>query len=58
MKGKDIQIGKTYEIKVSGTVVPVRITRESPYGGWEGRNTITGRSIRIRGAGRVRRQVA
>jgi len=33
----------------------VRITGESPYGGWRGKNLATGREIRIRSAARLRR---
>jgi hypothetical protein len=36
-------------------VVPVRITSESPHGGWNAVNTTTGREIRIRSAARLRR---
>lgn len=57
MKTKDIVIGKTYAAKVSGTVVPVRIIRESPYGGWDGVNTQTGRQVRIKSPQRLRREV-
>jgi hypothetical protein len=35
----------------------VRITGESPYGGWRGTNLATGREIRIRSAARLRRLV-
>jgi hypothetical protein len=54
MRKGDVQIGSTYNVKVSGRVVPVRITRESPYGGWVGQNIKTGREVRIRTAGRLR----
>jgi hypothetical protein len=55
MKKRDIQIGATYIAKVSGVLTRVRITRESPYGGWHGTNLTTGREVRIRGAARLRR---
>jgi hypothetical protein len=54
MKAKDVHIGETYEVKVSGKIQPVRITAESPYGGWVGINTETGREVRFRTAGRLR----
>jgi hypothetical protein len=57
MKKRDIEIGKTYLAKVSGNLVPVRITSESAYGGWNAVNSTTGREVRIRGAGRLRRPV-
>ena len=54
MKGKDVQIGETYIVKVSGKLAPVQILRVSPYGGWDGRNRATGRDVHIRGPGRIR----
>jgi hypothetical protein len=55
MKKRDITIGETYLAKVSGKLVPVRITSESPHGGWNAVNTTTGREVRIRSAARLRR---
>ena len=55
VKRQDVQIGSTYIVKVSGVLAKVRITGESPYGGWVGRNLATGREIRIRSAARLRR---
>ena len=55
MKKAEIQIGNTYIAKVSGVLAKVRITGESPYGGWRGKNLATGREIRIRSAARLRR---
>src|SRR5260370_29908690 len=55
MKKRDVKIGETYLAKVSGKLVPVRITSESPYGGWNAVNTTTGREVRIRSAARLRR---
>ena len=55
MKRQDVQIGSTYIVKVSGVLAKVRITSESPYGGWRGTNLATGREIRIRSAARLRR---
>ena len=55
MRKADVVLGETYKVKVSGKLVPVRLTAESQYGGWIGTNTATGRTIRIRGAGRLRR---
>jgi hypothetical protein len=57
MKKHEVTLGGVYAAKVSGKVVPVRITGESPYGGWDGVNTQTKRTIRIRGAGRLRRRL-
>lgn len=55
MKKAEIQIGSTYIAKVSGVLAKVRITGESPYGGWRGMNLATGREVRIRSAARLRR---
>ena len=57
MKKADIQVGLTYIAKVSGVLAKVRVTGESPYGGWRGINLATGREIRIRSAARLRRPV-
>jgi hypothetical protein len=57
MKKRDVEVGKTYLAKVSGNLVPVRITGESVHGGWNAVNTTTGRDVRIRSAARLRRPV-
>lgn len=57
MKRKQVTLGHTYAAKVSGKVVPVRIDRESPYGGWDGTNTVTGREVRIKTAARLRYEI-
>jgi len=57
MRKSEVQIGGIYRAKVSGRVVSVRIVRESPYGGWDAVSTATGREIRIKTAGRLRRAV-
>jgi hypothetical protein len=57
MKKAEIRIGTIYSVKVSGKVVPVRIVAESLHGGWIGRNEVTGREVRIRTAGRLRKPV-
>jgi hypothetical protein len=54
VKKKDVEIGKIYTAKVSSRLVPVRILRESPYGGWDAQNLITTRVVRIATAGRLR----
>jgi hypothetical protein len=58
MKAKDVQIGKTYIVKVSGKFCRVRVTREiiAPWTGWIGKNLDTGREINIRSAARFRRE--
>lgn len=57
MKKAQVQVGKTYLVKVSGSIVPVKLTKEGTTSGWLGVNLRTGREIRIRTAGRLRREV-
>ena len=56
MKKADVTVGKTYIVKVSGNLVPVKLTSVSQYGGWNGKNTVTGRDVRIKTAARLRRE--
>ncbi len=53
MRKQDVEVGKMYAVKVSGKMAPVRIDRVSPYGGYDGINIRTGRSVRLRTAGRL-----
>ena len=55
MLKKQVQVGATYEAKISGRLVPVRLLRESPLGGWSATNLATGRSVRIKSAAKLRR---
>lgn len=57
MKKSYVRIGATYTVRISGKLAPVKIICESPLGGWHGRNTQTGRAVRIRTAGRLRTQI-
>ncbi len=57
MQKRNVKVGSTYIVKVSGTLAKVRITREHPRGGWYGTNLATGREIRIRTAARLRSEV-
>ncbi len=54
MQKRNVRIGTTYIVKVSGTLARVRLTREHDRGGWYGSNLATGREIRIRTAARLR----
>lgn len=56
MKKSEVEVGKTYVMKVSGRLVPVRITNSCQFGGWYGLNTVTLREVRIRTAGKLRRE--
>ena len=54
MNKSDVKVGGVYSAKVSGNVVPVRIDRENPRGGWDGTNLKTKKSVRIKSAQRLR----
>ena len=54
MKKHEVKLGGLYLAKVSDKVVPVRITGESPHGGWDAVNEKTGKRIRIKSAQRLR----
>lgn len=56
MKKNEVVVGKTYMVKVSGRVVPVKLDSVSRYGGWVGTNTVTGREVRIHTAAKLRRE--
>lgn len=58
MLKKDVQVGATYVVKVSGKTAGVKIVAEHHLGGWLGRNIATGRDIRVRTAARLRRLVS
>lgn len=54
MKKSEVEVGKTYTVKVSGKLQPVMLTSVSQYGGWYGINTATKRDVRIRSAAKLR----
>ena len=58
MKKANVKVGEVYSAKVSGNVVPVRIDRENPRGGWDGTNLKTKKSVRIKSAQRLRGKAA
>lgn len=69
MKAKDIQVGRSYLVKVSGSVVPVRVTglfgytigrgsREQFRDGWTGINVTTGRAVKVRSPQKFRGEVS
>jgi len=58
MKKNQVTIGSIYQVNVSGKKARVRITGESPHGGWDGTNLDTKRKVRIKTAGRLQRQLA
>lgn len=57
MLKKQVQLGRTYAAMVSGSVQPVTLISESSYGGWNGRNENTGRTVRIKTAAKLRYEV-
>lgn len=58
MKQSDVKIGATYQVKVAGNLVPVKIVRTHECGGWDGTSVKTGKTIRIKTEQRLRRQLA
>ena len=55
MKSENVVVGRIYAAKVSGRVVPVRITARRADGpGWTGENVTTGRAILVRSPRRLR----
>jgi hypothetical protein len=57
MKKAEVEIGESYEAKVSGRIATVTITSVCHYGGWYAKNMATGKTIRIKGAQRLRKHV-
>jgi hypothetical protein len=57
MKKQDVQLNRTYIVKVSGKLVPVALVQENSLGGWNAVNLLTHRGVRIRSAARLRRPV-
>jgi hypothetical protein len=53
MLKKDVKINGIYRATISNHSVLVRIVSESPYGGYNGINLSTGRSVRFRSARRL-----
>lgn len=54
MKKDNVKLGQTYVCKVSGSVVPVRLDRESPHGEWVGVNMTTRKEVREESAQHLR----
>jgi hypothetical protein len=50
MKKSAVKVGETYLKKVSGKMVPVKITGENRRGGWDAVNTKTGRQVWVKSA--------
>ena len=58
MKKSGVKVGACYKVKVSGKIVPVRITGENAIGGWDGVNQATGKAVRIKSPARLRSKVS
>jgi len=58
MKKSEIKTGEVYSAKVSGSIVPVRIDRENPRGGWDATNMKTKKAVRVKSAQRLRGKAA
>ena len=58
MKKDQVKIGQVYAAKVTGKIVPVRITGESRHGGWDAINVRTKRPVRIKSAQRLRSRIS
>jgi hypothetical protein len=54
VRKSEVILGQVYRAKVSGGTTLVRLTAESPYGGWVAINLATKREVRIKTAGRLR----
>ena len=54
MKAKEVKIGCTYRIQMSGKPAQARITGKSPHGGWDAINPATNRKIRIKSPARLK----
>jgi len=54
MKKNEITIGSTYTAKITNRVVPVRIDRTNPHGGWDATNLATKKKVRIKSAAKLR----
>ena len=54
----DVRIGGTYVAKVSGRLTKVRLDSECRYGGWNATNMVSGRTIHIKSAAKLRRELS
>ena len=54
MKKADVKIGHRYTAKVSGKLAIVQILAESRFGGWDAKNLITHKNVRIKSGQKLR----
>lgn len=57
MTANQIEVGSYYVAKISNKITVVKILEVSPYKGWNAENAVTGRAVRIKTAGKLRRKV-
>jgi hypothetical protein len=57
MKAAEVELGGIYVVNVSGRRVPVKVTGENQYGGWNGINMKTGRDVRIHSSRRLQKRL-
>ena len=55
MKKNEVKIGQAYMANVTGNEAPVRIDAENKNGGWDAKNLVSGRKVRIKTAQRLHR---
>jgi hypothetical protein len=55
MRREQVQLGQTYVAKINGHLQPVRVLRESIWGGWDCRDRVSGREIRVKTSAKLRR---
>ncbi len=56
MRKEQAQLGEHYIAKISGTLTVIRLDKEHRSGGWVATNKATGKPVRIRTAGKLRRK--
>ncbi len=57
MLKKDVKLGHHYTAKISGKIVTIRLDSISNYGGWNATNLSTNRTVRIKSAAKLRKEV-
>jgi hypothetical protein len=58
MRKAQVKIGASYIAKVSNRLVTVRLDSVCGYGGWNATNLVTGRTVHIKSAAKLRSEVA
>ena len=58
MRKHEVEIGAVYKVRLHGNYTEVRINSVSSLGGWFATNLATGRTVRIKSAGKLRERVS